>query len=223
MSTGTDGISSRRISDTPIAVIDFETTGLSAGYDRVVEVAVIRIEPGSRPTLALDTLIDPDRPVAATFVHGITDEDVVGAPKFEDVAAELLQAISGCVVAAHNVYFDMRFLRYELGRLKLGEELPHVCTMYSRPLVGLAACSLHQACIADQVAFQPTHSSRTDASAAAELWLGYRDAFLERGIATFRDLTLRGKSYKFFRSFECPTLRPRSTVSNPRIGLKPRT
>jgi DNA polymerase-3 subunit epsilon len=47
------GIFDSRIDGSPIAIIDFETTGLTPGVDRVVEVSVIKIEPGEKPTVAL--------------------------------------------------------------------------------------------------------------------------------------------------------------------------
>ena len=40
------GILDRAVNEMPIAVIDFETTGLNPGSDRVVEACVVRIEPG---------------------------------------------------------------------------------------------------------------------------------------------------------------------------------
>ena len=222
MATVTNGILGRRITETPIAVLDFETTGLSTGYDRVVEVSVVRIEPGSLPRLVLDTLVNPNRPMAATHIHGITDRDVANAPSFEHIAGDLLRAISDSVIAAHNVYFDMGFLRYELGRLSGFREIPHVCTRFTRPIIGLAACSLDEACRADQIGYTPTHSSRTDATAAAKLWMKYRDAFLERRITTFQDLTRQGKRYKFFASFGCDTIRHETSLPKPGVGLRPR-
>lgn len=72
----TTGIAKRRIEETPVAVIDFETTGLTPGYDRVVEVSVVRVDPGERPKLVYDTLVNPARPMAATEIHGISDADV---------------------------------------------------------------------------------------------------------------------------------------------------
>lgn len=222
MSGCLSGVLHHTIEDTPIAVLDFETTGLSPGLDRVVEVSVVRVEPGSEPRLVLDTLVNPDRWVAATEIHGITDRDVADAPRFEDVAGDLLRALSGCVVAAHNVYFDLRFLRFELDRLGLFQDVPHLCTMYSRPLLGLTACKLDEACLTDQIAYTPTHSSRSDSTAAALLWMRYRDAFLDRRICTFRDLTLLGRRYKFFSSFECSTLHSCGHPAETRTVLKPR-
>ncbi len=132
-----NGVHHQAIKDTPITVLDFETTGLNAGYDRVVEVSVVRIDPGSSPRLVFDTLINPDRRMAATEIHGITDGQVADAPRFKDVARELLLALSDSVIAAHNVYFDLRFLQFELGRLGLFRECPaylhDVYTSLARP------------------------------------------------------------------------------------------
>jgi DNA polymerase-3 subunit epsilon len=222
MSDSSEGIFHQRIQDTPVAVLDFETTGLSPGYDRVVEVSVVRVDPGAEPRLVFDSLVNPGRRMAATEIHGIRDRDVADAPRFEDLAGDLLCSLSGCLVAAHNVYFDLRFLRFELDRLGRFQEFPHLCTMYSRPLIGLLACGLDEACRVDRVGFTPTHSSRSDSTAAALLWVRYRDAFMSRGVLTFRDLTLMGRKYKFLSSFRCGPL-PLRRATKGRAALKPRS
>jgi DNA polymerase-3 subunit epsilon len=216
------GVLHHVIKDTSIAVLDFETTGLSPGLDRVVEVSVVRVDPGSEPRLVFDTLVNPERRMAATEVHGLTDQDVTDAPRFADLAGDLVRALSGCVVAAHNVYFDLRFLRFELDRLGLFRDVPHLCTMYMRPLLGLAACKLNEACLADRIAYTPTHSSRSDSTAAALLWMRYCERLIDRKIATFHDLTQMGRRYKFFSSFACETFGPAPGTTQPPTVLKPR-
>ena len=219
------GVLHHNIGETPIAVLDFETTGLSPGLDRVVEVSVVRVEPGSsQPSLVFDTMVNPGLRMAASEVHGLTDRDVADAPRFEEVAGDLVRALAGCVVAAHNVYFDLRFLQFELEQLRLFQGVPHLCTMYIRPLLGLPACKLNEACVSDRIDYTPTHSSRSDSMAAALLWIRYREAFLERRVVTFGDMTKLGKRYKFFSSFECDTMPVgrRSTVKKPPAVLKPR-
>src|SRR5438094_2304482 len=91
------------VSKAALAVLDMETTGLHPGADRVVEISVVRIEPGAEPALILDTLVNPGRRVSATEIHGISDGDVADAPRFEDIAGELARALSGAVLAAYNV------------------------------------------------------------------------------------------------------------------------
>ncbi len=67
-----NGVLHQNLNETPIAVLDFETTGLTPGFDRVVEVSVVRVDPGAPPRLIFDTMINPDRRMAATEVHGLT-------------------------------------------------------------------------------------------------------------------------------------------------------
>src|SRR5690606_24132967 len=108
------GMKGLRLRDTPISVIDFETTGLAVSSGaRVVEVAVVRVEPGAAPSLVLDTLIDPEGPVLCTSIHGITNDDVLGAPRFTDLLGELVLALEGTIVGAFNASFDMSFLAAE--------------------------------------------------------------------------------------------------------------
>lgn len=128
------GTSVRRGSehDGPFAVIDFETTGLSAKRDRIVEVAVARVGANGRIEDEFATLINPQgRDVGPTFIHGITNAQVRNAPTFADVAPELLSRLSGAVVVAHNATFEEAFLAAELKRadIKAGP-IPALCTLW---------------------------------------------------------------------------------------------
>src|SRR5205823_1336116 len=141
------GIVERQLCGGPVAIIDFETTGLTPGADRVIEVAVARVDAHGDVRLVFDTLINPMRRVSATEIHGITDADVADAPRFADIAGELVGALSDCVVAAYNVYFDINFLNAELFGVGVDHEPPHFCLMYLRPMLGLGArCRLDVAC-----------------------------------------------------------------------------
>jgi len=195
------GIAERLVHETPIAILDFETTGLNAGRDRVVEVSVMRMEPGRAPELALDTLVNPRRPVAATEIHGITDEDVADAPEFSEIAQDVVNALSGCVLAAYNVYFDMRFLDYEFNRAGVVASPPHFCLMYLRPMLGLGGrCSLGDACSAQGIDYPGTHVAADDVQAAARLMDVYFDVMKRRDVRTFQDLA-QLRDYKFVSSF----------------------
>jgi len=212
------GISDRLISETPVAIIDFETTGLTAGHDRVVEVSVVRVDPGEAPRLVFDTLVNPRRPMAATEVHGISDADVANAPSFADIAGEVIAATSGCVVAAYNVYFDIQFLDYELGNAGVKQIPPHFCLMYMRPMLGLGSrCKLEEACRNHGVQRTPTHIAAADAMASAELFVKYLAEIKAKGIGTYAELASLRK-YKFVNSFRLAPLPDASAFGLSRFG-----
>ncbi len=195
------GISSRTICETPIAIVDFETTGIAAGRDRVIEASVVRIDPGEKPKLVFDTLVNPCRKVSATEIHGITDADVKDAPSFSEIAGDLLKSLEGCVLAAYNVYFDMKFLNFELTNAGIQHEAPHFCLMYMRPMLGLGArCKLQDACDAHGVNFQSTHVAADDALASGGLMEFYLSELRQQNVVTYQDLG-RLKKYKFQQSF----------------------
>ncbi|MEM7156365.1 MAG: 3'-5' exonuclease [Myxococcota bacterium] len=100
------------VGDVPFCIVDLETTGLSPGLDRIVEISVIRLDPDGSAHVVLDSLVNPQRRMAGTEVHGISDADVESAPTFRHLAPEVLEAMDGAVLVSYNVYFDLRFLKY---------------------------------------------------------------------------------------------------------------
>lgn len=211
------------LAETPIAVIDLETTGLSATSDRIVEIAVARVDPGEAPRLVLDTLVDPQRRVTCSEIHGIYDEDVEGAPLFRELLDPLTRAVDGAVVGAFNVYFDIKFLEAELAPAKVPLPLPHLCLMWLRPALGLGSrASLEATCQAIGVPADLSHRAATDAMASAALWPHYVRAAESLGIRTFRDLAAH-KSYKFTASWDAAALaRDRVAARPSTTALKPR-
>lgn len=193
----------REIDAVPVAVLDFETTGLSPTTgSRVIEIGIVRIEPGRDPTIVLDTLVNPEGPVYATEIHGISDDDVVGAPTFGDIAALVVDALDGAVVLAYNASFDIRFLRAELMRAARGSEAtapPHLCLMWLRPLLGLGKrASLSATCQAFGLPIA-THTAADDATVSAQLWLRYAIEARRSGIHTFTDLADCG-THKYLKT-----------------------
>lgn len=195
-------IHNRVIRDTPICFIDFETTGLVSGYDRVIEVGVVRMDPGDSPKIIFDSLINPGRRVTGTSIHGITDDDVEYAPDFRDIAGDIVDAISGSVVSSYNVYFDIPFLEYELSRAGIKVLPPYFCMMYMRPLLKLGSkCRLAIACKEHGISTEETHVASADVLATANLFRAYLDVLQSQGIETFGDLA-KLKEYKYFQSFK---------------------
>lgn len=100
-------------------VLDTETTGLDPQQgDRVIEVAAVELVNLLPTGSTFHRLIDPERdiPAEATRVHGFTNADLAGKPKFAEIAAEMLEFLGDAPIVAHNAPFDFGFLDAELVR-----------------------------------------------------------------------------------------------------------
>ncbi len=95
------------------AVVDCETTGLGAPSDRIVEIAVVLLDDAGRPEGSWSSLVNPDRPVGATSIHGIGVEDIARAPGFADISDTVAGLLESRVFVAHNVGFDASFVEAE--------------------------------------------------------------------------------------------------------------
>lgn len=94
--------------------VDIETNGGGGSRGRVIEVAAIKVIGGE----IIDTftsLVNPggDVPYWITKLTGITNNELVGAPYFEDIAAQLYEFMKDSIFVAHNVLFDYSFLKRE--------------------------------------------------------------------------------------------------------------
>lgn len=120
----------RSVSPSDWAVVDVETTGLSPRYDRVVEIAVIRISADGQEVDTWSTLVDPERDMSAARFNGLSAADVRGAPTFAEIMPDVLGRIGGARLAAHNSRFDVNFLQAEVGRAGMTWEGANaLCTM----------------------------------------------------------------------------------------------
>jgi len=192
------------LQNTNFAVLDFETTGLSPGSDRVVEVAVVHVSASQSPVLALNTLIDPQGPMRCTSIHGIRQTDVNDAPVFSDIAPDLLKVLSNRVFVGHNVYFDMRFLVYELEHIGVKVDIPYLCTMYMRTILRLGKRKpLGDVCKDLEIINPFPHSAAGDALATATLLQHYLKECKKQELCSFEDLAARHK-FKFSKSFRKP-------------------
>lgn len=177
------------------AVVDVETTGSSAaGPDRIIEVAVVLVQ-GERRELVFESLINPGRPVPGlvTSITGITNAMVREAPRFEEVAEPLLDALTGRAFVAHNLRFDWRFVAAELSRARsLRLEGPRLCTVrLARRLVpGAESCSLDALTLRFDLANPARHRAGGDALATAELLHRLLRLARQEGARTLTDLEL---------------------------------
>ena len=105
----------------PLVFFDLETTGVNVTSDRIVEIAIIKVNPnGTEEEKSMR--INPTIPIPkdASKIHKIYDEDIKDAPTFKSVAKEIAAFIEGCDLAGFNSNrFDIPLLAEEFLRAEV--------------------------------------------------------------------------------------------------------
>lgn len=114
----------------PAVIVDLETTGGRAASDRITEIGIVEIDAGGRVS-EWSTLVNPgcSIPPHIQWLTGISNEMVVDAPRFEELAADLQARLAGKLFIAHNARFDYGFLRNEFGRSGQRYHARPLCTV----------------------------------------------------------------------------------------------
>lgn len=114
-----------------IAVIDFETTGLSpAQGDRATEIAAVILE-GGRVVDRYQSLMNAGVRVPAHIeaLTGISNAMLRQAPPADRVMGEVADFVSDCPLVAHNAAFDSRFWDAELARIARQRRQEFACSL----------------------------------------------------------------------------------------------
>ena len=177
--------------DTPFVVVDLETTGGSALFDRVLEVAAIRVQNGVVQQ-RVERLVEPGMPIPpfVTRMTGINAALVRGEPTFDRLVPELKQLLEGAVVVAHNATFDCNFLSNAFKRAGLSWSGEPLCTLRlaRRLMPGLHSYRLDSLCAVLGFTFVQRHRAGPDADATLQVLQHLLLTAFKNGIDTLAGL-----------------------------------
>ena len=185
------------LGDVRFAVVDVETTGMRAqGGDRITEIAIVHVD-GPRIHVAFDSVINPGRPIPYFIqqLTGISEEEAEAAPRFEEVADQVVAALTGRIFVAHNALFDWRFVTAELERAQdFALRMPKLCTVrLTRRLVPeLTRRSLDAVMYYFGLETERRHRAGGDALVTAKALLRLVARARDAGVMTWEDLHLLG-------------------------------
>lgn len=110
------------LSEATYVVFDVETTGLSAVYDTIIELAAVKMYKGN-VIATFEEFINPGHPLSQTTIQltGITDDMVRDSKPEKTVLAEFAAFAEGTILVAHNASFDMGFLNNSYERYGMAE------------------------------------------------------------------------------------------------------
>jgi len=161
------------------AIVDIETTGGYADNHRVTEIAVYHHD-GMQITDSFQTLINPGRrvPDFITGLTGITNEMVMSAPSFDELAKEIYGWLKDRIFVAHNAHFDYSFLKKEFDDAGIQWAPKKLCTVrLGRKIIpGLDSYSLGRLAESLGIRILDRHRAAGDAEATAKIF----DIYLKR-------------------------------------------
>ncbi|MGV2620090.1 UNVERIFIED_CONTAM: PolC-type DNA polymerase III [Halobacillus marinus] len=208
----------RELEDDVYVVFDVETTGLSAVYDQIIELAGVKVK-GGEIIDRFESFANPHHPLSQTTIDltGITDDMVRDAPEIGDVLKDFHEWMADDILVAHNASFDMGFLNAGFKRIDYGKaKNPVIDTLeLARFLVPeLKNHRLNTLCKKFDIELTQHHRAIYDAEATGYLlWKLLKRAF-ERGITNHKNLNDymgEGKAYQRSRPFHCTLLAQNST------------
>ena len=125
------------IKENKYAIIDVETTGMGVQGNRITEIAIL-VHDGQKVIQEYESLVNPERSIPHTITRltGINDYMVADAPKFYEIAKEIIEITNDCIFVAHNVNFDYNVIHKEFADLGFPFRRKKLCTVrLSRKLI----------------------------------------------------------------------------------------
>ncbi len=188
----------------PLAFIDLETTGVNVSKDRIVEIAIIKLNiDGSREHY--EKRINPGIPIPieSSEIHGIYDVDVIESLKFSDIAEEIKDFINNCDLAGFNSNkFDIPLLEEEYARCGLDSNL------YDKQLIDVQNIfhKMEQRTLSAAYKFycnkdlENAHNAMADTQATLDVFLAQLNKYetLENNVAFLSEFSIMGqKTFDF--------------------------
>ncbi len=155
------------------AIVDIETTGLSPANEKITEIAIF-IHDGNKVVNEFVSLVNPEKKIPYRIIHmtGINNQMVESAPKFYEIAKQIVEITEDCILVGHNVRFDYGFLRHEFLSFGYNYERRTIDTVkLARKLIpGRRSYSLGKLCNDLEINNHARHRAAGDAMATTLLF-----------------------------------------------------
>ncbi|WP_027108503.1 PolC-type DNA polymerase III [Lacticigenium naphthae] len=197
------------LKDATYVVFDVETTGLSAIYDKIIELSAVKMRNGNIVE-EFEEFIDPGHPLSETTTRltGITDDMVHGSKTEKEVLELFRKFADNSILVAHNASFDIGFLdtsyvRHGLEKNKLAVIDTLELSRFLHPTI--KSHKLNRLAKKYGVALEQHHRAIYDSQTTAQLcWIFLKEANEQHGIVSHDELNNymgEGDAYKRARPF----------------------
>ena len=184
----------------PLAFFDLETTGLNVSRDKVIEIAILKINPDQSEE-SFVRRIKPGVPISAesTEIHGIKDEDLINEKTFKELGQEIANFIGDADLAGYNSNkFDIPMLLEEFYNAEIDFDMSNrrsvdVQTIFHKLEQRTLAAAYKFYC---QKELTDAHQAEADTRATMEILRAQLDKYeeLQNDIDFLQDFSRAGKN-----------------------------
>ena len=180
-------------------VVDVETTGLNPKFDRLIEIAAIKIKDNNIVD-AYNTLVNPGITIPQRIVNltGITDQMVSESPKINDIIIEVNKFFGDHILLGHNLIFDYGFIKQSCINNKLSFEKDGIDTLKiaRKVLPDIEKRSLEYLCNYYNIKQDIRHRAYDDAHSTHILYQRLLEAFGNNNTDLFKAIQLQYRMKK---------------------------
>lgn len=182
------------------AVVDLETTGNQIQYDEIIQIGITFIE-NNQITDTYHSYVKTDLEIPS-FIQALTninELDLEEAPYFEEISQSLFNLLKDCVFVAHNVLFDLNFLKshFEKHQIQFEPKLTiDTMELFKIAFPNEESYQLSELSQSLQVDLNQAHSAYEDAKATALLFIKAIEKINSLPIDTIKQLYYLSKSLK---------------------------
>ncbi|MFP7699678.1 3'-5' exonuclease [Candidatus Phytoplasma pyri] len=120
------------LKDATYVIFDLETTGLNSEYDRIIEIAGVKIK-NNVVIEEFSSLVNPQRVISSKIeaITHIKNADVQGQPLISEILPRFLEFCHDSILVAHNARFDYSFIKANYYRCyqKPLTDMPYIDTL----------------------------------------------------------------------------------------------
>lgn len=155
------------------SIIDIEATGGNSKIGRITEIAIYKFD-GKNIVDEFHSLVNPECsiPIFVQRLTGISDQMAKQAPKFYEIAKDIVEITKDTCFVAHNAKFDYSFFQMEFESLGYEFKLNRLCTLELSKLVlpGHESYGLGKLCKSLNINLSNRHRASGDALATVSLF-----------------------------------------------------
>jgi len=195
--------SSELMRSLPFCVFDLETTGGNHKNDKIIEIGLVKIQ-NLEVIDQMSMMINPEMKIPEFIqkLTSISEEDVKGCAKIEDVIDDIVKFMGDSILVAHNTAFDVPFFNSVLRRLDRPElSNKSLCTnlMTKYLIPNLLNSNLNYMCRLFDIQHKKAHRALDDALATAELLIKFLKIFILKEVTKINHLYYPRNRYELDR------------------------